>query len=263
MDLDVVKRAHAKLASLELELARLQAENQQLQLARGDRDALIAAQARAASLETELARAEEANEELMARATQRVNALEAENQTLALASPNAEAAALEARQLGALLEERDGELALLLSKYQSLKVQVEGMQGEHDRRLAEAAAAAPDLTAAMSARLEELHRQLAATQERAHGAEAGKAKYKDAVRALKLKLVEKDGALAAKGAQIAEMHTELLKLQTLLQAAPDVLKSSATAHAEEAAELKGRITALEVEVADKGAPTPQGCVLVD
>lgn len=56
---------------------------------------------------------------------------------------------------------------------------------EHERKLAEAAA--HDLSAAMTARVEELHRQLASLQERLHQSDSSKTKYKDIVRALKVR----------------------------------------------------------------------------
>lgn len=62
------------------------------------------------------------------------------------------------------------------------------------------------------------------------------------------------------------MHAELVKLQSLLQSAPEVLKSTTAVHQEEVANMRAQMTrlegdngALKGEVSDKGAPRHAAC----
>jgi hypothetical protein len=72
----------------------------------------------------------------------------------------------------------------------------------------------------MQQQLSQLAQQLQAMQQRAAAKEASSRKYKDAVRAFKVKLQERDEALGQRQAQILELHTELSQLQRLLKMGP-------------------------------------------
>eukprot|EP00775_Hariotina_reticulata_P011860 gene11860-12004_t len=70
--------------------------------------------------------------------------------------------------------------------------------------------------------LAELHQQLEVVQHRATAKEASSRKYKEAVRAFKVKLQERDDALSQRQAHILELHTELSQLQRLLKLGPQL-----------------------------------------
>eukprot|EP00878_Enallax_costatus_P019667 GHUV01020752.1.p1 GENE.GHUV01020752.1~~GHUV01020752.1.p1 ORF type:complete len:800 (+),score=338.07 GHUV01020752.1:19-2418(+) len=66
----------------------------------------------------------------------------------------------------------------------------------------------------------ELNHQLEVVQHRAAAKEASSRKYKEAVRAFKTKLQERDDALAQRQSQVLELHTELSQLQRLFKMGP-------------------------------------------
>lgn len=172
-------------------------------------------------------------------------ALQLEREGLSAAQENA--------QLRSLLYEKDGDLKVLVQKHHALREELLRLRDElktrpaqhaqHGRQtasprddLSDAIGANADprssrkswsrlegsreLTALLSARVEELQQQLAEAGRKLDDKDASARKYKDAVRALKVKLGEKDAALAERQARLNEMHAELTQVQQLLKQGP-------------------------------------------